>query len=82
MYFEQEQVETGPSCSQKLATFFKYYMPLNKRSKKERQKKPKLYFALQGWYIITYGLGIYHLNLFIAFLTPKIDPALDFDGNF
>ncbi|XP_013783995.1 protein RER1-like isoform X1 [Limulus polyphemus] len=37
---------------------------------------------LQGWYIITYALGIYHLNLFIAFLTPKIDPALhddDFD---
>lgn len=36
----------------------------------------------QGWYIITYGLGIYHLNLIIAFLTPKVDPALDFDGNF
>lgn len=35
---------------------------------------------LQGWYIITYALGIYHLNLFIAFLTPKIDPALDYEG--
>lgn len=34
-----------------------------------------LYF--QGWYIVTYALGIYHLNLFIAFLTPKIDPALE-----
>jgi len=33
----------------------------------------------QGWYIVTYALGIYHLNLFIAFLTPKIDPALDFE---
>ena len=32
---------------------------------------------LQGWYIVTYALGIYQLNLFIAFLTPKIDPALD-----
>ncbi|VEN43360.1 unnamed protein product, partial [Callosobruchus maculatus] len=32
-----------------------------------------------GWYIVTYALGIYHLNLFIAFLTPKIDPAMDFD---
>ena len=31
---------------------------------------------MQGWYIIAYGLGIYMLNLFIAFLTPKIDPAL------
>ncbi|XP_037907821.1 protein RER1 isoform X2 [Hermetia illucens] len=36
-------------------------------------------FIYQGWYIVTYALGIYHLNLFIAFLTPKIDPALDFD---
>ncbi|XP_075542955.1 protein RER1 isoform X2 [Dermacentor variabilis] len=34
---------------------------------------------LQGWYIITYALGIYHLNLFIAFLTPKVDPALGTD---
>ena len=33
--------------------------------------------SLQGWYIVTYALGIYHLNLFIAFLTPKIDPALE-----
>lgn len=35
-------------------------------------------FLLQGWYIVTYALGIYHLNLFIAFLTPKIDPALEY----
>ena len=34
----------------------------------------------QGWYIVTYALGIYHLNLFIAFLSPKIDPALTDDG--
>jgi len=30
----------------------------------------------QGWYIVTYALAIYHLNLFLAFLTPKIDPAM------
>ena len=36
----------------------------------------------QGWYIVTYALGIYHLNLFIAFLTPKIDPSMDLDGKF
>lgn len=35
----------------------------------------------QGWYIVTYALGIYHLNLFIAFLTPKIDPAMDLDDD-
>ncbi|XP_015912341.1 protein RER1 isoform X2 [Parasteatoda tepidariorum] len=38
-------------------------------------------FLLQGWYIITYALGIYQLNLFLAFLSPKIDPAMaDDDG--
>lgn len=38
--------------------------------------------ALQGWYIVTYALGIYILNLLIAFLSPKIDPALeDLDSN-
>nr|CAH0101291.1 unnamed protein product [Daphnia galeata] len=37
-------------------------------------------FFSKGWYIVTYALGIYHLNLFIAFLSPKIDPAMsDFE---
>merc|ERR1712098_828141 len=36
----------------------------------------------QGWYIVTYALAIYHLNLLLAFLTPKIDPALaDLDAD-
>lgn len=40
-----------------------------------------MFVFFQGWYIVTYALGIYLLNLFIAFLTPKIDPALnDIDG--
>ena len=31
---------------------------------------------------MTYGLGIYILNLLIAFLSPKIDPALsELDSN-
>ncbi|CUM63251.1 uncharacterized protein PRCAT00000822001 [Priceomyces carsonii] len=34
-------------------------------------------FFSQGWYIICYGLGIYLLNLFLAFLTPKFDPSLE-----
>ncbi|XP_028393998.1 protein RER1-like isoform X2 [Dendronephthya gigantea] len=37
------------------------------------------FLYLQGWYIVSYALGIYLLNLFIAFLTPRIDPALDQD---
>uniref|UniRef100_A0A914VTF5 Protein RER1 n=1 Tax=Plectus sambesii TaxID=2011161 RepID=A0A914VTF5_9BILA len=36
---------------------------------------------VQGFYIVTYALGIYHLNLFIAFLTPKMDPALELDSD-
>ncbi len=30
-----------------------------------------------GWYIITYGLGIYILNQLIGFLTPASDPDVD-----
>jgi Rer1 family len=36
----------------------------------------RIYF-INGWYIVTYGLGIYLLNLFIGFLTPQIDPELE-----
>jgi len=32
-----------------------------------------------GWYIIAYSLGIYLLNLFLAFLQPKFDPSLTQD---
>ncbi|KAJ6288709.1 hypothetical protein OIU76_024651 [Salix suchowensis] len=32
----------------------------------------RVYFV-QGFYIITYGLGIYLLNLLIGFLSPQID---------
>jgi len=33
----------------------------------------RVYF-LGGFYIVTYGLGIYLLNLFIGFITPPMDP--------
>ncbi|WFD30592.1 hypothetical protein MSPP1_001613 [Malassezia sp. CBS 17886] len=32
-----------------------------------------------GWYIVCYALFIYLLNLFLAFLTPKFDPAFEND---
>ena len=38
-----------------------------------------LFLQQQGWYIITYALGIYILNLFIGFLSPRIDPAITDD---
>ena len=31
----------------------------------------------QGWFISAYALAIFHLNLFIAFLSPKIDPSFE-----
>jgi len=33
-----------------------------------------MFRMLQGFHIITYALHIYYLNLFIAFLTPKVEP--------
>merc|ERR1719266_438391 len=33
-------------------------------------------FYRQGFHVITYGLGIYLLNLFIGFLSPRDDPAI------
>ncbi|XP_027092458.1 protein RER1A [Coffea arabica] len=33
----------------------------------------RVYFV-EGFYIITYGLGIYVLQLLIAFLSPQVDP--------
>ncbi|OBZ86205.1 Protein RER1 [Choanephora cucurbitarum] len=33
----------------------------------------------EGWYIVAYALGIYMLNLFLAFLTPKFDPSIELE---
>lgn len=33
----------------------------------------------QGWFVVCYGLGIYLLNQFLAFLTPKFDMSLQQD---
>jgi hypothetical protein len=37
-------------------------------------------WIVQGWYIVTYGLAIYLLNLFLGFLSPAQDPELDGGG--
>jgi hypothetical protein len=34
-------------------------------------------YFLQGFYIVTYALGIYNLNLFLGFITPSVDPELE-----
>ncbi len=37
--------------------------------------------AYGGFYVIAYGLGIYLLNAFLLFLSPRWDPAMDADEN-
>ncbi|KAH3743231.1 Protein RER1 [Pelomyxa schiedti] len=34
----------------------------------------RVVLVLQGFYVVTYVLGIYLLNLFIGFLSPQVDP--------
>lgn len=34
-------------------------------------------YYVQGFYIVTYGLGIYILNLLIGFLSPLVDPEVE-----
>lgn len=33
-------------------------------------------YLIQGFYLVSYGLGIYILNLLIAFLSPQVDPEV------
>ena len=33
-------------------------------------------YYVQGFYVVSYGLAIYVLNLLIGFLSPKEDPEL------
>lgn len=37
-------------------------------------------YLLKGFYIVTYGLGIYNLNLLLGFITPQVDPELEHDA--
>ncbi|XP_010531045.1 PREDICTED: LOW QUALITY PROTEIN: protein RER1D [Tarenaya hassleriana] len=38
-------------------------------------------YYIEGFYVISYGLATYILNLLIGFLSPKVDPELEaFDG--
>ncbi|MED6126130.1 Protein rer1a [Stylosanthes scabra] len=34
-------------------------------------------YLIQGFYIVSYGLGIYLLNLLIGFLSPQVDPEIE-----
>lgn len=32
---------------------------------------------LKGFYIVTYALGIFNLNLLLGFLSPQVDPEME-----
>lgn len=34
-------------------------------------------YYVEGFYVISYGLSIYILNLLIGFMSPKVDPELE-----
>ncbi|KAL6993558.1 Protein rer1a [Sarracenia purpurea var. burkii] len=34
-------------------------------------------YYVRGFHVVSYGLGIYVLNLLIGFLSPKVDPELE-----
>lgn len=34
-------------------------------------------YLVQGFYVISYALGIYMLNLLIGFMSPKVDPEIE-----
>ncbi|XP_057416365.1 protein RER1A-like [Lotus japonicus] len=37
-------------------------------------------YMVEGFYIVSYGLGIYILNLLIGFLSPQVDPEVQDSG--
>jgi hypothetical protein len=40
---------------------------------------PARVVLLQGWYFVTYILGLPHLLVFALFVSPKVQPALDYE---
>ncbi|KAI9230510.1 MAG: retrieval of early ER protein Rer1 [Piptocephalis tieghemiana] len=87
MSASMDQDEQGPSVFQARShAFFQRYQSLLDRTTPHvgaRWGATALLLVLfllrvllsQGWYIVTYALGIYLLNLFLAFLQPKyLDP--------
>ena len=37
-------------------------------------------YRLDGWFIVSYGLAIYMLSLFVGFISPQVDPDSDAGG--
>ncbi|KAF9360926.1 retention in endoplasmic reticulum protein 1 [Mortierella sp. NVP85] len=81
--------EEGAFWAQKTAIERRYQIVLDKVTPHTAERWAFTGFVLliyfirvlyaQGWYIVTYALGIYLLNLFLAFLQPKFDPSLEMD---
>lgn len=82
-----DKVHQGISQIRELGTGYQFYLDKSVPHVKERWAVLAVLVIVfflrivlsQGWYIICYGLGIYLLSLFLAFLTPKFDPSLEDD---
>ena len=79
---------TNSSASRKVAAYqqqFKYYLDKTTPHVKARWLAllgviliyAARVFFLKGFYIITYALGIYNLNLLLGFITPQVDPEME-----
>ncbi|AAS50364.1 AAL002Wp [Eremothecium gossypii ATCC 10895] len=87
MNFEEEEVTTSNKATfyfNKYKTLYQYYLDQTTPHVRYRWAGLivlVLLFVLrvvlyEGWYVVCYGLGIYLLNQFLAFLTPKFDMSL------
>jgi hypothetical protein len=83
-----DRMESSPPSAQLLHTFARTYQHyLDKTNPQITGRWVSLLvvllmytarvFHLQGFYIVTYGLGIYNLNLLLGFLSPQVDPEVE-----
>lgn len=93
MDFKEDQDEfsaaANPIAQQysKALTLYRFYLDKVVPHVKERWTALAILLVLflvrivlsQGWYVVCYALGIYLLNQFLAFLTPKFDLSLQQD---
>jgi len=85
--YEDVDIEDGPAgnLQHMLARKWQHYLDLSAPHTVPRWLLTALVvliyclrvYLINGWYIITYGLGIYVLNLLIGFLSPQADPETE-----
>lgn len=93
MDFQEGDISQGGSSNpvtvhfERAKTLYRLYLDKAVPQVKERWAALGLLVTLfllriilsQGWYVVCYALGIFLLNQFLAFLTPKFDVSLQQD---